>query len=151
MRGRIFFLLPSLIRRYACLNAIHCCSKNFHQIFHSFILLQLTSTFFFYKSNSSSSFLFVIAFFSHARHSPHDFADRHTEAQILGSGIKTEGQDDTRIFGRMLVTTGWTVMQVSVPVVEFGRGLPSLGLLIYTQDKYTVQSRGFPFIGHRLL
>ena len=71
--------------------------------------------------------LFVIAFLR-ARHSAHDFADRHKEAQILDSGIKTEGQDNTRIFGRPFVTAGWTVVQVTVAVavVEFGL----LGLII---------------------
>ena len=39
---------------------------------------------------------------------------------MLGFGDKTEGQGDTRIFGRTFVTTGW---QVPVPA-------PSLGLFI---------------------
>ena len=72
--------------------------------------------------------LFVIAFFR-ARHSSHDFADRHKEAQILDSGIKTEGQDNTRIFGRPFVTAGWTVVQVTVAVAVVELGL--LGLIIH--------------------
>ncbi|KAF8816936.1 hypothetical protein BYT27DRAFT_7205330 [Phlegmacium glaucopus] len=59
--------------------------------------------------------LFVIAFFR-ARHSTHDFADRHKKAHILGSGIKTVGQESSRIFGRPFVTAGWSVLQVTVVV-----------------------------------
>jgi hypothetical protein len=59
--------------------------------------------------------LFIIAFFR-ARHSAHDFADRHKEARILDSGIQTQGQEGTRIYGRPFVTAGWTVVQVSVVV-----------------------------------
>ena len=69
--------------------------------------------------------LFVIAFFR-ARHSAHDFADRHKEAHILDSGIKTEGQEGTRIFGRPFVTAGWTVVQVSVVVAAAELGLVAL-------------------------
>jgi hypothetical protein len=66
------------------------------------------------------------------------FSVPHTISRIdimrlkyFGSGIM-EGQDDTRNFGRRFVTTGWTVMQVSVAVavVELGRGVLSLGLCI---------------------
>jgi hypothetical protein len=71
--------------------------------------------------------LFVIAFFR-ARHSSHDFADRHKEAQILDSGIKTQGQEGARIFGRPFVTAGWTVVQVTVAVAVVELGL--LGLII---------------------
>ena len=71
--------------------------------------------------------LFIIAFFR-ARHSAHDFADRHKEAQILDSGIKTQGQNGTRIFGRPFVTAGWTVVQVTVAVAVVELGL--LGLII---------------------
>jgi hypothetical protein len=71
--------------------------------------------------------LFVIAFFR-ARHSAHDFADRHKEAQILDSGIKTQGQEGGRIFGRPFVTAGWTVVQVTVAVAVVELGL--LGLII---------------------
>ena len=71
--------------------------------------------------------MFVIAFLR-ARHSVHDFADRHKEAQLLDTGIKTEGQDNTRIFGRPFVTAGWTVVQVTVAVAVVELGL--LGLII---------------------
>ena len=71
--------------------------------------------------------LFIIAYLR-ARHSAHDFADRNKEAQILDSGIKTEGQDNTRIFGRPFVTAGWTVVQVTVAVAVVELGL--LGLII---------------------
>jgi cytochrome b subunit of formate dehydrogenase len=71
--------------------------------------------------------LFIIAFFR-ARHSAHDFADRNKEAQLLDSGIKTEGQDNTRIFGRPFVTAGWTVVQVTVAVAVVELAL--LGLII---------------------
>jgi len=71
--------------------------------------------------------LFIIAFLR-ARHSSHDFADRNKEAQMLDSGIKTEGQENTRIFGRPFVTAGWTVVQVTVAVAVVEIGL--LGLII---------------------
>jgi hypothetical protein len=71
--------------------------------------------------------IFVIAFFR-ARHCSHDFADRHKEAQILDSGIKTQGQEGTRIYGRPFVTAGWTVVQVTVAVAVCELGL--LGLII---------------------
>ncbi|KAF8154215.1 hypothetical protein B0H34DRAFT_81445 [Crassisporium funariophilum] len=59
--------------------------------------------------------LFVVAFFR-SRHSTHDFADRHKEAQRLDPGLKTKGQEGTRIFGRPFVTAGWIVLQVTVVV-----------------------------------
>ena len=62
-----------------------------------------------------------MAFFR-ARHSAHDFADRHKEAASVDEGIQTVGQDTSRIFGRPFVTAGWIVLQVSVVVaaVEIG-------------------------------
>jgi len=66
--------------------------------------------------------LFVIAFFR-ARHSAHDFADRHKEAHLLDSGIKTKGQEGTRIFGRPFVTAGWSVVQVTVVVAAIELGI----------------------------
>jgi hypothetical protein len=67
-----------------------------------------------------AGFLFLAAFFR-ARHSRHDFADRHKE--VIPSRplvIKTKGQEGARIFGRPFVTAGWIVVAVSaiVAVVE---------------------------------
>lgn len=69
--------------------------------------------------------LFIIAYFR-ARHCTHDFADRHKEARILDSGIKTKGQEGTRIFGRPFVTAGWSVVQVTVVVAAV-----ELALLVF--------------------
>ena len=86
--------------------------------------------------------LYIIAFFR-ARHSAHDFADRHKEAQILDSGIKTEGQDNTRIFGRPFVTAGWTVVQVTVAVAAVELGL--LGLIIRQVSRFFFHSCAMDF------
>ncbi|KDR78263.1 hypothetical protein GALMADRAFT_266776 [Galerina marginata CBS 339.88] len=59
--------------------------------------------------------LFVLSFVR-ARHSTHDFADRHKEAHRIDHCIKTKGQEGTRIFGRPFVTAGWSVVQVTVVV-----------------------------------
>ncbi|KAJ3569109.1 hypothetical protein NP233_g5271 [Leucocoprinus birnbaumii] len=58
--------------------------------------------------------LFGLAFIR-ARHSTHDFADRHKEAATLDKGLATVGQGG-RNFGRPFVTAGWIVIQVTVLV-----------------------------------
>ncbi|KAF9529161.1 hypothetical protein CPB83DRAFT_813022 [Crepidotus variabilis] len=62
-----------------------------------------------------AALLFIISYLR-ARHSTHDFADRHKEASKLDIGIKTKGQENARIFGRPFVTAGWIVVQVTVVV-----------------------------------
>ena len=67
-----------------------------------------------------AGFLFLAAFFR-ARHSRHDFADRHKEVISNRPVVtKTKGQEGARIFGRPFVTAGWIVVAVSaiVAVVE---------------------------------
>lgn len=59
--------------------------------------------------------LFFLSF-SRARHSTHDFADRHKEAATLDKGLSTIGQERGRNFGRPFVTAGWIVIQVTVIV-----------------------------------
>lgn len=51
-----------------------------------------------------------------ARHSVHDFADRHKEHSILDPGLPSVGQENGRVFGRPFVTAGWVVIQVTVLV-----------------------------------
>ena len=56
--------------------------------------------------------LFVLAFLR-ARHNRHDFADRPKETRDIDQGIRTVGQDGSRIYGRPFVTAGWIVLQVT--------------------------------------
>lgn len=57
--------------------------------------------------------LFIVSFFR-SRHSRHDFADVHRDANV--SAIKTRGQTGKRTFGRPFVTAGWIVLAVTVVV-----------------------------------
>jgi len=59
--------------------------------------------------------LFLLSFVR-ARHSIHDFADRHKEQVALDRGLLTIGQENGRIFGRPFVTAGWVVIQVTTVV-----------------------------------
>ncbi|KAF9450756.1 hypothetical protein P691DRAFT_809593 [Macrolepiota fuliginosa MF-IS2] len=59
--------------------------------------------------------LFIMSFFR-ARHSIHDFADRHKEHSALDRGLPSVGQENGRVFGRPFVTAGWIIIQVTVIV-----------------------------------
>lgn len=65
--------------------------------------------------------LFILAFLR-ARHSNHDFPDRWRTEAPHEPGLKTVGQEGTRIFGRPFVTAGWIVLAVTcvVATVEIG-------------------------------
>ena len=100
--------------------------SDFHQLWRC-VFLHNTPLFFFFSTVGLlfailAVLLFVIAYFR-ARHSAHDFADRDKEAYLLDSGIKTQGREGTRIFGRPFVTAGWSVVQVSVVVAAVELGL----------------------------
>lgn len=65
--------------------------------------------------------LLLFISFTRARHSTHDFADRH-EADAPHQGLSSVGQEGGRNYGRPFVTAGWIVIQVTVVVaaVEIG-------------------------------
>ncbi|KAF8970668.1 hypothetical protein BDZ97DRAFT_1936991 [Flammula alnicola] len=69
--------------------------------------------------------LFIVAFFR-SRHSRHDFADRHKEAHSVDPGIKTVGQEGSRVFGRPFVTAGWVIVQVTIVVAAVELALLAL-------------------------
>jgi len=66
--------------------------------------------------------LLLFISFTRARHSTHDFADCHQEADTPHQGLSTVGQEGGRNYGRPFVTAGWIVIQVTVVVaaVELG-------------------------------
>jgi len=74
-----------------------------------------------------SALLFVIAYLR-ARHSTHDFADRHKDWLAIDKCIKTKGQESGRIFGRPFITAGWPVVEVALVVALAEIAL--LGLII---------------------
>jgi len=76
--------------------------------------------------------LLLVLSFTRARHSTHDFADRHKEAATLCEGLPTVGQEGGRNFGRPFVTAGWIVIQVTVLVAAAEIGML---ILILTGDE----------------
>jgi len=58
---------------------------------------------------------FLFTSFTRARHSAHDFADCHEEADTPHQGMPSVGQEG-RNYGRPFVTAGWIVIQVTVVV-----------------------------------
>ena len=83
--------------------------------------------------------MFATAFFR-SRYSHRDFADRYLseESNARRNVIKTVGQDGTRCFGRPFVTSGWTVLIVSLIVLAVEAGL--LVLLIRLCEYNTFSS-----------